>query len=395
MPHQRNRLIFPAVEKKLKLWPVVGLLGIRQGGKSTFLRELLSQKFDLEYVTMDSQTSRKRAESAPESFVENPEKLLVIDEVQKVPDLFDAIKSQVDKKKRPGKYLLSGSVAFSEKIGIRESLTGRIGLCHLYPFSLSEIHNKSLGLYWGQKKQVHSQLTLSEFQKKLNNGGMPGFFHLHSADEYSQVSLQWIETTCFRDLAKVLRKNFDPELALRIYSELGKTENGFALEVANSLKKDTRIVSKYLDGFCEIFALLKLNPSPLGTGKAKYLYPDSGIATTLQSSNQFILESHILIEALSHFEAIGKGLPLLSYYKSEKKSYVPFIFNWVGKKESLLVQVSDSESPDRGEIASVESYLKRFNPTNKPDKDNIRQIFLYQGLESYFDKKKEFQPLRG
>jgi len=64
----------------------------------------------------------------------------MIDEVQKAPNLFDAIKLRVDKKRIPGSYFLTGSSSFSSKIGIHESLTGRIAISHLHPLSLAELH---------------------------------------------------------------------------------------------------------------------------------------------------------------------------------------------------------------------------------------------------------------
>lgn len=97
MPHQRSRLLLPILVKRLKLWPILGVLGVRQSGKSVLLRDLAKPKINhSDYVTLDSKTQRERAALSPESFTElDGAKTLIIDEIQKAPDLFDALKLHV------------------------------------------------------------------------------------------------------------------------------------------------------------------------------------------------------------------------------------------------------------------------------------------------------------
>jgi hypothetical protein len=158
--------------------------------------------------------------------------------------------------------------------------------------------------------------------------------------------------------------------------------------VADKVKKDVRVIKRYLDGLCEIFALIKVHPHESGVGKERYLFPDSGIASFLGASTKSILESHVLNEALSAFEATGRGRPQVFFYRSAKKSYIPFVFEWLGNWPSTVVQISDAESISRGEMASVESFLNR-NP-----KQEYRVLFLFHGMESYQEKKFEFYSVR-
>lgn len=67
---------------------------------------------------------------------------VLIDEDQKVLKIFDACKARIDRKRIPGQFFLTGSTQFSERIGIRESLTGRIGMTHFYPLTLSEANEQ-------------------------------------------------------------------------------------------------------------------------------------------------------------------------------------------------------------------------------------------------------------
>ncbi len=98
------------------------------------------------YITFDEKEIAQRTQKAPaqllidENAYQNTH--LIIDEAQKVPHIFDSIKALVDKNRRNRAFTLSGSVEFSSKSGVRESLAGRMVNTRLYPFTLREINNK-------------------------------------------------------------------------------------------------------------------------------------------------------------------------------------------------------------------------------------------------------------
>lgn len=389
MPHQRSRLITAILAKRLKLWPAMGLIGPRQCGKSTLLRELLPEEIKTAYYTFDSENVKQRAIKTPEAFAEPEEEgVKIIDEVQKVPAIFDSVKLHIDQKRRPGSYILSGSTQFSQLLGIRESLTGRLALIHLYPFTLSEIHEMKFGNYFLKKVQEKSRISLQNFDQKITKGGMPGFFYLHSVDEFAASARMWVETTCFRDLGRVIKKNFDGDLAYSILVEAAQAEVPTVSEIGARLEIDARIVKRYLDGFCEILVLQKINPHVAGVGKSHYLIVDSGLSTFLGASRESAVRTHVLIEALSLFEAEGLQRPQIEYYRSEKKSFVPLVFSWKHEKKTLAVQISDRESPRLGEIRSLQSFLDRID-------GHKRGIVLNQSSTSYFEQGLEFHPLRG
>jgi predicted AAA+ superfamily ATPase len=114
MAHIRQRSMTGVVSKEMKFWPVICLLGPRQCGKSTLLRELFLSPEKGTYRSLDPAAMRMNAENSPELFLRQVESWpLVIDEAHKAPALFDEIKSIVDLKRRPGQFVLSGSVQFS------------------------------------------------------------------------------------------------------------------------------------------------------------------------------------------------------------------------------------------------------------------------------------------
>ncbi|MCX6125934.1 MAG: AAA family ATPase, partial [Proteobacteria bacterium] len=119
---------------------ICGIVGMLQSGKSVLLSQILAPKINGMYVTLDSLKFCNSAAQNPEAFLAQAKMApLIIDEIQKVPDLFDALKLVVDQKSRPCAFIVSASTEFSTKARIRESLTGRIGISILFPLTLSQL----------------------------------------------------------------------------------------------------------------------------------------------------------------------------------------------------------------------------------------------------------------
>ncbi len=124
------------VLRALETFPVVVLTGARQTGKSTLIRELLPAS-TREYRTLDDIDVIERAEREPEALVASKQPL-TIDEIQRSPDLLLAIKRAVDKDRRPGRFLLSGSANLALLSKVSETLAGRAMYLTLYPFTAAE-----------------------------------------------------------------------------------------------------------------------------------------------------------------------------------------------------------------------------------------------------------------
>lgn len=134
------RLTEQQVERYLSIFPVVGLTGPRQSGKSTLLQNLLP---DYQYVSFDDYDVQTFFNDDPIAFMNMYNKHVIFDEAQKAPKIFDAIKVVVDKNRGDkGRFIVSGSSQFDILSGITESLAGRIGLIKLLPLSRNEISQK-------------------------------------------------------------------------------------------------------------------------------------------------------------------------------------------------------------------------------------------------------------
>ena len=119
--------------------PVVLLNGARQTGKSTLANAIVSETFPAKYLTLDDLSVLSAARSDPAGFLAGMEGPFIIDEAQKAPELFPAIKAAVDRNRRPGRFLLTGSANVFLLPRISESLAGRIEILTLWPFSQGEI----------------------------------------------------------------------------------------------------------------------------------------------------------------------------------------------------------------------------------------------------------------
>jgi uncharacterized protein len=120
---------------------VVAINGARQSGKSTFVHELM-RKREGEERTLDDGSTLAAARGDPNRFVRH-ETLLAIDEIQRAPELMLAIKAAVDRERRPGQFLLTGSARLLGLRKLPDALIGRMETLELWPFSQGEIDQNS------------------------------------------------------------------------------------------------------------------------------------------------------------------------------------------------------------------------------------------------------------
>lgn len=119
------------------VFPVVSITGPRQSGKTTLVRALFSQ---YAYVNLENLDDRLAAEEDPVRFLKvHSQTGVIIDETQKVPDLFSYLQGIVDESGQMGRYILTGSQNFLLLEKITQSLAGRVAICHLMPFALPEL----------------------------------------------------------------------------------------------------------------------------------------------------------------------------------------------------------------------------------------------------------------
>jgi uncharacterized protein len=125
------------LDRSMQNFPVVTLTGPRQVGKSTMAQAWAAYNH-ARYLTLDDRAALDLALVDPDGFLAAHEGPLVLDEVQRAPDLLRAVKRLVDRDHHPGQFLLTGSAHLSTLASVAETLAGRAAVHELYPFSWSE-----------------------------------------------------------------------------------------------------------------------------------------------------------------------------------------------------------------------------------------------------------------
>src|SRR4051794_32166860 len=176
-PSLYPRFIGERVREALADTPVVAINGARQVGKSTLVTELLGRPRPVSVLTLDDTTQREAALVDPHAFVRR-NGLLVIDEVQRVPDLLPAIKAEVDRDRRPGRFLLTGSTRLLSTPEMSASLAGRVEIVDLWPLSQGEVAGKREGFVdalfrWDPSVLRDADHTRAEYLARVCAGGFP------------------------------------------------------------------------------------------------------------------------------------------------------------------------------------------------------------------------------
>ncbi len=134
----KNRNIATTIAAALKDTPVVLVNGARQTGKTTLVRDI-ARKRKAVYVTLDDHGMLHAALNDPAGFVESLGPFAVVDEVQNAPNIFRAIKASVDRDRRPGRFLLTGSANVLALPRMGDSLAGRMEIISMHPFAQDEL----------------------------------------------------------------------------------------------------------------------------------------------------------------------------------------------------------------------------------------------------------------
>jgi predicted AAA+ superfamily ATPase len=328
MPHRRPRHALDLVLAKSRFAPVVTIQGPRQSGKSVLVREMIATRLpEMVYLTLDNRQAREAATARPDSFLlENIQAApLAIDEAQKAPDLFDAIKLQVDTDRRPGRYLLLGSTEFSREVLVKESLTGRLSRARLWPLNIAEA--KELKPRPGETiSPVKGRgVTRADLMRHLDHGGFPGIFAVRSGAERRALLADWINTTVYRDLLMFPRYRPDPALALDILRLIAELDSPDVGTLARTLRKDRRKIQTHVDLLTTLFVLHPLPSHPAGIGETRYFLCDAGLANYFEASLERRLHTQLIVERLSQVFYRTGEMPRLSYYRSAKSKAVHLV----------------------------------------------------------------------
>jgi predicted AAA+ superfamily ATPase len=203
-----RRNIESAVHQALADTPVVLLNGPRQTGKTT-LAQMMTEKAGTRYFSLDDAATLASAAGDPAGFVRNLSGPVVIDEIQKAPDLFPAIKLAVDQDRQPGRFLLTGSANVMTLPRLSESLAGRMEIIPLFPFSTGELAGQHEGflkrLFDGTIAKTKPISVKDDLPARLVRGGYPEAVQRQSDDRRATWFASYLSTILQRDVRDLAR----------------------------------------------------------------------------------------------------------------------------------------------------------------------------------------------
>lgn len=179
------RAIVPALQKAASQFYVVSLTGPRQSGKTTLLRALLP---DYRYVSLENPVVRRFATEDPLGFLRTYDGRVILDEVQRTPELFSYLQTKVDEDRQAGQYILSGSQNFLLSEAISQTLAGRVAVLRLLPLSYAEL--------------AGADLLAPTVAGAIHQGGYPALFDRHLPPDNFFPS--YTETYVERDVRDLL-----------------------------------------------------------------------------------------------------------------------------------------------------------------------------------------------
>ncbi len=279
----------PAIVEALGDTRVVLVNGARQCGKSTLVGQIASTR-DAQWRSLDRAATRQAAQFDPTEFVAGAD-FMVIDEVQRVPELLLAIKETVDADPRPGRFLLTGSARVLSLRGLPDALPGRMETIELWPLSQGEIDEKPDGFVdaifeHGPELRYTSDVDRPGYIDRIVRGGFPEAV-ARSGSRRERFLDSYVADIVNRDVILLSEIERGPEM--RALIRLLAARSGQLLvpgALGNELGLPQPTVKRYLGLLEEVFLIKRVpawsrNLRSRAVGTPKVAMVDSGIAANL------------------------------------------------------------------------------------------------------------------
>lgn len=359
-----KRNITDSILKAVKDTPVVFLNGARQTGKSTLVKMIVESDYPASYITFDEAGVLAGAKADPAGFIKHITLPSALDEVQRIPELFLAIKAEVDKHRKAGRFILTGSANVLLLPKIAESLAGRMEIITLMPFSQGELLGKREAfidtIFSDDKLQWEiPAFDRSELIKKIITGGFPEIITREQADRQHSWFGSYVTTILQRDVRDIARINGLSTLP-RLLSLLAARSTSLLniAELSNSIAMPQTSLKRYLT-LLEIIFLVRLIPAwSSNLGKRliktpKVILCDTGLLSHLidADSNRLSNGSNVIGSLLENFVATelmkqitwSKTRPQLYHFRTLRGQEVDLVLeNRKGKIVGVEVKASST-----------------------------------------------------
>lgn len=362
-----NRLAEDVIKKQEKMFKTILVTGARQVGKTTMLKNI---KPDINYITLDDMILNQAAVEDPDLFLKSNKPPIIIDEVQRAPDLLRYIKIQVDNSEEKAQYYLTGSQKFNLMQNVTESLAGRIGILNLLGLSLREIKKIKFNEpflpteeYLNKRRKFEKEISYDEIWNIIHKGSMPALYQNESDVDmfYSMYLRKYIEQDV-RNATKIgevlVFFKFMTALASRIGQLLNlnsiANEVGITIPTAQrwlSILAASNIVYILEPYYNNIMKRAVKTPKIyfLDTGLAAYLtkWKTSEVLEAGTMSGNFF-ENYVIVEIVKSYYNSGELRPPLYFYRDKEKREIDLIIEENGKL--YPIEIKKTAKPEKAMI---------------------------------------------
>lgn len=362
-----------ALERKFlhmsTFFKAVLVTGARQVGKTTMLKHL-SEGQGRTYVSLDDSMVRSLAQSDPVLFFQTYRPPVIINEIQKAPQLFEQIKIMCDAGEELGNFWLTGSQQYNMMCNVRETLAGRIGIMELYSLSQAEIAGRtfqgeldfSLPCLLERRKNVNKNNIIDVFEH-IWRGGMPQILTA-DAEQRQEYYSSYVDTYLMRDVSDAgritdavrFRKFLNACAALTAEQVNYKT----LAESADISQPTAKEWLRILQGLGIIYLLQPFSNNELKrlTKTPKLYFCDTGLCAYLSrwltretlmngAASGHYFENYVVAELLKNY-AYARSRANLTYYRDANAKEIDIIVEENNRIHPL--EVKKSANPDRREV---------------------------------------------
>ena len=384
------RFVRRRLEEALEDTPVVLVHGPRQCGKTTLAR-IVGDAAGYEYITFDDDIQLAAAQADPVGFVAGLTDKTILDEVQRVPTLFLALKSAVDRERRPGRFILTGSANVLLVPKLADSLAGRMEILRLHPLSQDEIAGKASCfidmMFAAQFRNRRFERLGHMLAERIVAGGYPAALLRAKAKRRASWYRDYIETIVqrdVRDLARISALGSLPRLLQLAAGQTARLVN--VAEMASSFQLSRPTIRDYVVLFERIFLLEHLPPWHSNRLRRLIKTPKLHLADTGLASAMLGMDAEFLIKDRT---VLGQRLETFVFQELKRQaswSDTPVHFYHFRDRDGVEIDIVLEKA---GTVAGVEIKaaatvmekdfrgLKKLRATN--DERFVAGVVLYDG----------------
>jgi len=367
----KKRILQDKVLKLLEMFPVVAIVGARQCGKSTFVKNL---KPDWKYYDLESPDDYQLISNDPVAFFTINHTHVIIDEAQQYPEIFKTLRGIIDAdRKKKGRFIITGSSSPTIVKGITESLAGRIATVEMSPFKQCEYYEKDLSDFYSiladigginDLMQLQPALSLEQSMTVWVKGGFPE--PLIEGRDNEHFYRQWMENYMADYVSRDIRNLF-PRLNIhnfRRFLTLLAQFSGHQLNMSTmsrALETSVSTVKDYLDIIHHTFLWRNMdayagNPVKKVQKSKKGFFRDQGILHYLLKITDldrllihpvagFSFESFVIEEMIRGLQATMATQMEFSYYRTVDKAEIDLIVEGSGSVIPVEIKLSSVVKP--------------------------------------------------